>query len=210
MTNSDLARLADDFWTAFLQHHPTEAHLLGDYRWARKYEDASRASEDAWISDLREVAAQADAMPTSELDTDDQLTQAVLSSTATAYADVLETRLSELSVDPIFGIQTQVPIVLGMVGLPDAEVAEAMLDKLRGVATQYDQRIERLREGISSGRVPARFAIADTITQLDAELALPLSESPVLRAVPAPPAGVDEAAWRDRVRAVFADAVAPA
>ncbi len=180
MTNSDLARLADDFWTAYLRHLPTEAHLLGDYRWAGAYEDASRAAEDAWIGELRGFATAAEAISTSDLDQADRLTQAVLVSTATAWADVDETRLSELSVDPIFGPQTEVPIVLNMFSLPDAEVAEALLDKLHGVADQYDQRVERLREGITSGRVPARFAIVDTITQLDAELARPIDESPRL------------------------------
>ena len=34
MGNPDIAALADDFWEHYLETNPTEAHLLGDYRYA--------------------------------------------------------------------------------------------------------------------------------------------------------------------------------
>ena len=78
-----------------------------------------------------------------------------------------ETRLSEMAADPIFGLQVSMPILMGMLALPDAEVAEALVDKLRGLGRFYGELAERQREGVAAGRVPAAFAAADTVSQLD-------------------------------------------
>ncbi len=129
---------------------------------------------------------------------------------ATTRADLLAVRMEELGVDPIFGPQVGVPIVVGMLSLPDEAVAESLLDKLRGVARNFGELTERLREGVAAGRVSPAFAVAGVIEQLDAQLAAPLADDPVVAAVPAPPAGVDEAAWRDRVAQVVEQHLRPA
>lgn len=210
MTHADLDALATSFWTDFLAHHPTEAHLLGVYDHAGAYEDASRAAEDAWIARLREVAQAARAIDPEELEGDETITRLVLDSTASLEADRLEARMPEIGVDPIFGPQVDLPIVAGMLGLPDAEVSEALGDKLRGAARNYGQLVDRLREGAGAGRFPAAFAVSDTVAQIDAVLAAPLDEDPVLTALPAPADGVDEAAWRARMRDVVEQEVRPA
>ncbi|QCW49704.1 DUF885 domain-containing protein [Nocardioides dongxiaopingii] len=210
MTNADLQELARAFWDFHLETNPTEAHLLGDYRYAAFYEDETRAAEDRRIEALRTFVDDAEAISPGELDAQEQITRDVLISTATTTADRLGTRLAELAADPIFGVQVGVPIVTGMLALPDAVVAEAFVDKLRGVARSYGELADRLREGVAAGRTPARFAVADTVAQLDTLLAAPLAEDAVLTQVPAPPAGVDADAWRARVGAVVGDELRPA
>ncbi len=202
--------LATSFWEHYLRNEPSEAHLLGDYRWAGAWEDASRESEDAHVAALRSFASAAEAIEAAALTQTEQVTRAVLASTATATADLLEARLAEVLADPIFGPQAVVPIVLGMFGLPDADVAEAMADKLRGVARMYEALVERLREGLVAGRTPAAFAVTGTVDQIDAQLALPLEESPIVTSLPAPPDDVDAAAWRARMADVVAEEVHPA
>jgi len=210
MRNSDLDRLAGAYWDHYLENNPTEAHLLGIYRHAASYEDASRAAEDRQVEALRAFAAGARAIDPVGLDEDERITRAVLEHDATTRADLLEVRLPEIGADPIFGPQVGVPIVVGMLSLPDAEVAEALLDKLGGVARNFGELAERLREGVAAGRVSPAFAVAGVIEQLDAQLAAPWSDDPVLAVVPAPPAGVDEAAWRERVAGVVEQQLRPA
>jgi uncharacterized protein (DUF885 family) len=210
MPNTDLDQLASAFWDHYLEAEPTEAHLLGDYRYASSYEDASRAAEDRQIEALRTFATDARAIDPGGLDEDERITRAVLEHEATTRADVLEVRLPELGVDPIFGPQVVVPIVVDMLSLPDPTVAEALVDKLHGVARNFDQLAERLREGVAAGRVSPAFAVAGAIEQIDAQLAAPLSDDPVLAAVPAPPPGVDEAAWRARLADMVEQHVRPA
>ncbi|WP_340539715.1 DUF885 domain-containing protein [Nocardioides sp. GXZ039] len=210
MTNADLQQLTQDFWDFYLETSPTEAHLLGDYRYAADFEDQSRAAEDSQIDRLRAFAAAAEAIDPADLDPQEQITRSVLISTAVTTADRLQTRLAEFGADPIFGIQVEIPIIAGMLAMPDATVAEAMVDKLRAVARGYDQLSERLREGVASGRTPARFAVADTVAQIDEALATTPAEDAVLAKVPAPPSGVDAEAWRARVAAAIEDDLRPA
>ncbi|NUS50675.1 MAG: DUF885 family protein, partial [Nocardioidaceae bacterium] len=197
--HDDVRRLAEDYWESYLAAQPTEAHLLGRYDRAGEFEDASREAEDARIAELREFVRRAEAVDADLLDEQDRLTRDVLVSDAGTNADLLEQRLAEVSADPIFGPQISMPIVMGMLALPNAEVADALVDKLRGVGRGYHQLADRHREGAARGRYPAAFAVQDTVTQLDALLATPVADDPLLRTTP-PPEGLDVDAWRARLR----------
>ncbi len=204
---SEIETLADDYWERTLAAEPTEAHLLGRYDRAGEFEDASRAAEDARITELRDFVRRADALDDG-LDEQQRITRDVLRSDATTKADLLEQRLGEIAADPIFGPQVSMPIVMGLLALPDAEVAEALVDKLRGVGRSYRQLADRLREGAARGRFPAAFAVHQTVAQLDALLATPLAEDPLLGTTP-PPDGIDADAWRARLRDAVASDVRP-
>ena len=53
MTSRDeLTTLSDEFWSGHLAAEPTEAHMLGYYPTTGRFEDASRAAEDAEIARL--------------------------------------------------------------------------------------------------------------------------------------------------------------
>ena len=151
--------LADEYWTAYLADNPTEAHLLGHYPEQGRFEDASRAAEDRVIATQRDLARRAEAIDPASLDEQQQITRLVLVANATAQADLLEARLTELGADPIFGIQASMPLILGMLRLPTAEVAEAMAGTLEGVGQHYRDLAERHRDGVDAGRTPAAFAV---------------------------------------------------
>jgi uncharacterized protein (DUF885 family) len=204
----DVRQLAEDYWQAFLEANPTEAHLLGHYELADRFEDAGREAEDGRVAGLRALADRAAAIGVEGLEEQDRLTRDVLASDATATADVLEQRLAEIAVDPIFGPQVSMPIVIGMLALPDERVAEALVDKLRGVGRSYRQLAERHLEGAGRGRFPAAFAVADTIAQIDGLLAAPVADDPLLGTTP-PPEGLDVDAWRSRLRDVLETDVRP-
>ena len=209
MGNPHLDALAGSFWEHYLETNPTEAHLLGDYRFAGRWEDESRDAEDAVISALREFAARAQAIDPAGLEDQERLTRAVLVETCTSLADVRETRPAEIGCDPIFGPQVVVPIVLGMLALPTVEVAEAMGEKLRGIATSYRDLVERLRDGLADDRTPAAFAVRGVVEQLDAQLSVPAAESSIVAALPEPPEGVDAEAWRARMAGSSSPTCAP-
>ncbi len=206
MTNID--DLAAEYWTHHLEVGPTGAHLLGDYGGAGRFEETTREAEDRNIADLREFVRRAEALDESGLESQQQITRAVLISDATTRADMLETRLAELAADPIFGDQVTMPILMGMLALPDAEVAEALVDKFRGLGRYYGELAERQREGVAAGRLPAAFAAADTVAQLDDLLATPVADDPLLTTTPPPP-GLDVDGWKARLRAVIESDVRP-
>ena len=199
MTSSDaLSTLSAEFWAGHLAAEPTEAHLLGHYPTTGRFEDASLGAEDAEIARLRDVATRAEAIDTAALDDQERITRAVLVSHATSAADLLETRLADVSADPIFGLQESLPLILGMLTLPNAEVADAMPDVLAGAGQWFADRAERHRQGLTRGWAPAELAVSGTVAQIDAALARPLATDPFVTAL-RPPDGIDVDAWRTRV-----------
>jgi uncharacterized protein (DUF885 family) len=205
---SSIDSLADDYWRHYLSTNPTEAHLLGHYEHAGRFEIATREFEDAQIDALRDFARRAEAIDDSELDEQQRITRKVLAADAAARADRLEARIAELAADPIFGEQVSMPIVAGMLALPTADVAEALVDTYRGLGRYYRELGERLREGVARGRVPAEFAVSGTIAQIDEILAGSVAEDPLL-GTKAPPEGVDAEACRERLRDVIESDVRP-
>ena len=204
---SDIDRLAEEYWAHHLATNPTHAHLLGDYSNPGAFDEITRESEDARIAALRDFAARARAIEDLE-DEQEQITRAVLVSDAGNRADLLELRLSEIAADPVFGDQVSVPIVVGMLALPTPEVAEAMVVKYRGLGRYYRELTERQREGVAANRFPARFAVEDTVAQLDEILATPVADDRLL-VTSQPPSGLDVDAWKARLRNVVETEVRP-
>jgi uncharacterized protein (DUF885 family) len=201
-------QLAEDYFTAYLDASPTEAHVLGKYAWADRFEDLTRVEEDRQIAALRGFLAAAEAIEEQDLDEQQRITRDVLASDARARADLLEARMRTFAADPIFGPQTALPLIVGMLSIPTADVAEAMVAKFRAVGQSYVDLAERQREGLSVGRVPPEFAVAATIGQLDDILALPAADDPLLH-TGSLPADVDAGAWRGRLVEAIEESIRP-
>jgi uncharacterized protein (DUF885 family) len=206
--SDDIDVLAAEYWTHHLAASPTQAHLLGQYDQAGRFEECTREAEDREIAALRDFARRANALDESGLDDQQRITRAVLASDATTSADLQEARLKELAADPIFGEQVSMPIVMGMLALPDADVAEALVEKFRGLGRYYRDLAERQREGVEHGRLPAAFATADTVSQLDDLLAAPVADDPLLLTT-SPPSGLNVDGWKARLRQVVESEVRP-
>jgi uncharacterized protein (DUF885 family) len=207
--SEQVRQLAEEFHDWSMQESPTWAHMLGDYRFADRYEDASRAAEDAQVQRSREFAARAAAIPDDGLSLQDRVTRDVVAFQATSGADLAECRLAEFAVNPVFGPQVDVAITVPNLALPTVEVAEAMVPKLRGIGQHLRDVAQRHREGVASGRTPARFAVELTIPQLDTWLATPLADDPLLQ-TSTPPDGLDVEAWRERLEGAVERSARPA
>jgi uncharacterized protein (DUF885 family) len=206
--SESIETLADDYFEALKRLSPTWAHMLGDLSHAGEFENVSRAAEDAQIALLRDFASRADAVDESSLDASGRITRGVLASDARARADHTESRLREISADPIFGDQTVLPVVLGMLRVPDAATAEATVDKFHAIGKFFADLGQRHREGVACGRTPAEFAVTGTIEQIEETLATPVADDPFLAAVPAPSA-IDVDAWRGRLTEALESSVRP-
>jgi uncharacterized protein (DUF885 family) len=205
---SDVDTLAAEYWEHTCASAPSSAHLLGDYRRAGEFESVSAQSEERDVAALRAFARRAEELDDVDLDDGQRLTRRVLALDAAARADVLEQRLREVAADPIFGLQLELPVVLPMLALPDADVAEALVEKYRGVGRHYRELAERQREGVARGRHSAAFAVSATVRQIDAVLATPVADDALL-VTSTPPAGIDVDGWKARLRRVVEEEVRP-
>jgi uncharacterized protein (DUF885 family) len=207
----DIRALADEYYEYLSRYRPTMAHMRGDYRFADRFEEASREAEDAHIASLREFRSRAEGIDSAGLAPQDSITREVLLFDAETQASLAEMRLSEFAVDPIFGMPVMAKLIAPMLSVPDAEVAAAMVDKYRGLGHFIDQMTERHRQGVAAGRVPAAFAVEGVIGQLDEWLQTPLDEDPLL-ATQVPPDFTNEeiTRWREALVEVISSAVRPA
>jgi len=199
--------LAADYFAAYLAAQPTEAHLLSEYEFAGRYEDVTRAEEDRQLAELGEFVRKAEALPDS-LDGQARLTREVMLVDARTRIGMLEARFPEFAADPLFGPQTELPLIIGMLAIPTAEVADAMVEKYHGIGKNFSDLADRQREGLSHGRVSATFAVEGTIAQLDEALTVPVEKDPLLGTT-ALPAGVDADAWRARMIEAIETSVRP-
>ena len=206
---AELDRLAADFHDFRMEIWPSSAHLIGDYRYADRFEDVSRAAEDRDIAGFRAFAARAEAIPEDALSADERISREMIAFDAAVIADLGETRSEEFGVDPIFGPQAALAVGIPKMTLPSAEVAEKMPAKFRSIATMFRDKADRHREGVARGRTPADFAVRQTIEQLDTWLTVPLADDPMLST--AEPTGIaDSDAWRTQLRRIVESEVRPA
>jgi uncharacterized protein (DUF885 family) len=209
--NEDLRTLADEYWEYVLRTEPTEAHMLGDYRYLDQFEDVSREAEDADIAAKRSFAQRARALDSDELSSADRTSLETLIYVAETDASIAEMRSAEFGIDPIFGPQVIPQVVFPQMTVETAEHAGQMLEKYVAFAQYIDQSAERLREGIANRRVNAEFAVTKTLAALNEMLAVPIEESPYLT-IQMPESFSDEdiVAWRERAATVVTETVNPA
>jgi uncharacterized protein (DUF885 family) len=206
--NDELRQLAADYWQAILDNEPTERHLLGDYTAVGSFEHASRESEDAAVATLRQYADRAEALSEDGLDDQEALTRGAIISSARSLADHTEARLTERAADPVHGPQKTLGLVMGLLAVPDQDVADAMPTKYDGVGTYLRELADRVREGAARGWSSPAFAVSETITQIEAVLATPIESDPFVGAVKAPE-GVDAGALRAALAAAVEGSVRP-
>ncbi len=203
-----LDQLADDFWEATLRFQPTLRHMLGDYGDVGAWEHASRDAEERHVAELRGLVARAESVDTAGLTDDQRLTREVMIASATTTADLAATPLTGLAANPVSGPQRQLALVLGLLSVPDATVAEQMPAKFDAVGEYLQELAVRAREAAADGWVSAEFAVTESLEQLDRLLAGPVDDDPVVAAVKMPE-DVDAAALRAELRSAVVRSIRP-
>ncbi|MCL1588831.1 MAG: DUF885 domain-containing protein [Actinomycetia bacterium] len=209
--NEALRQLADEYWDHLMETQPTMAHMIGDYGYMDRVEDASRAAEDANIAALEAFASRAEAFDPSTLSSDDRTTRETLIFDCTTTAGILEMRQAEFGIDPIFGPQAVFQVAIPQMSVETADHADRMLAKYSAVAVMLDQATERLREGVKSGRVNANFAVTKTVEQLNALLESPVEDDAFLKAqMPGSYSDDDITAWKEKAAEIVVNEIRPA
>jgi uncharacterized protein (DUF885 family) len=207
--SEEVDRLAEDYQDHRLRTAPTWAHMIGEYRYADRFDDVSRAGEEAASAEARALAARAEAIDEAALDDSHRITRAMVEWDATSRAEMLDARTSEFGANPIFGVQASLGVYVPKLAVPDVEVAEAMVGKFEKVGRYFHDLAVRHRDGVAAGRTPAAFAVRQTVEQLDRWLGTPINQDPMLE-VQDPPPGMDGARWHERLLAVVQKQVRPA
>jgi uncharacterized protein (DUF885 family) len=204
-----LAELAERYFQVAMDASPFEATVYGVAGWDAEVPDLSEAAEadtDRRLADLERRLAGIDP---AGLGPQDQVTLAMLGRALADRRAELAARWPELTVSATSsGIQTAVLGLVPKVALATPDQAADYLERCAKLAGCLDQAGDRLRAGLAGGRTPPALGVRATIRQLDAYLAGPLGDDPLL--APPPPPGTDAERFRDRLAGIVAGSVRPA
>jgi uncharacterized protein (DUF885 family) len=207
--DTELARIADDYFRAWMAADPFTATEFGVPGHDAEVPDPSRESEDAYLAGLEGIAARARALDPARLRPDERVTRSMLLRLIGDQRAELSARLSEVAVTATTtGVQTRLFAVVPRAPLTDAGRAQDYLERCRKLGGYLDGVLERHRAAKAEGRFPPARGARQTVAQLDGYLATDLREDPLLR--PEPPAEVDAAAWRRQAAEIVDTVVRPA
>ena len=204
-----LAELAEDYFRACMDDAPFDATVFGVAGWDAEVPDLSEAAEAEADRRLAALEGRLAAVDTARLAGQDRITAAMLARGLADRRAELAARWPELTVSATqSGIQTAVLGLVPKVTLATPEQASDYTERCAKLAGCLDQAGDRLRAGLASGRTPPALGVRAAVRQLDAYLAAPLADDPLL--APPPPAGTEASSFRERLAELVAGSVRPA
>ncbi|MCA8979248.1 MAG: DUF885 family protein, partial [Planctomycetes bacterium] len=180
--DAELARACADLWEMRLRHSPVWATELGDPRYYGKFPTETPATRAHRLEEKRRFWRGTHTIDPARLDGEDRLTLAMM--------------LEEIELEIAEDSHPLAPHTWNLNGLggPQSELLSLAADQPRGTAREREQLLERwgrfpsyitgagedLRVGVAHGRTAPRHAVLTVIDQLDALLATPAHESPLV------------------------------
>ena len=200
--------LADRFWEATLEQHPTLATLYGDDRWDDRLHDPSAAGRAAARALRGATLGELAAIPVDGLPVEERITHDMLRVVCELgnEADLLRMDLVAL-VDQIDGPQALLPQGVQFQPADTPARLEKLLARLAAFEPFIGAHLYLLEEARTTGMTAPRIAAERTISQAERLLATPADQSPIVTG--ARLADGDDAG-RARVAAVVRDVVNPA
>ncbi len=198
--------IAARLWEAFLHLSPTTATLYGDDRFDDRLDDPGPAGRAATRALFEGASREAQAIPEEGLAVEDRITRDMLRIIAGIVAEADDLGFHEIrEVDQIDNPMTGLAQLAQFQAADTPERLERWLARLRAYGPYVDARIQVMRDGVASGRTPARIVAERLIGQLRPTAALPADEA-VLTTM----SRVASDADRARVAEVVRDVVLPA
>lgn len=206
MAHQKLARLADEYFHAWLAADPFEASIFGISGYDSAVPDPSREAERNLSATLGGLEQRLAGIETNSVTGTDAVTRSMLATSIRDRRAALRHALHEVSVSGgVMGVLSQVLACVPAVSLIDDTAAQAYLTRLTALEGFFDRTLNRYRQAVADGRVPTALGVRQAIDQIDDYLTTG-QDDPLLR--PAPPG--DELAWRRRVAEVLDERLHPA
>ena len=198
--------LADRFWESVLELNPTTATFYGDDRYADRLEDPGPEGRARARTLMERTAAEATAIDTDGLPTEDRITRDMLKVIAELQMEEDDQALYQLRVvDQMGGPQQLLPQLTQFQPADTPEKLEAFIARLHAYPAFMAANAQLLRDGLASGLTATRIVADRTIAQIERMLQIPIESAIVPSMVK-----VASDADRERVRDVVRDVVYPA
>jgi len=203
---SRIDEIAARFWEDYLRLNPTTATVYGDDRYDDVLEDPGPEGRAAVRALFEGASREAQAIPEDGLPVEDRITRDMLRIVAKTVEEADDLGFHEIrEVDQIDNPMTGMAQLAQFQRADTPERLEKWLARLRAYGPSVDARIQVMRDGVASGRTPARIVVERIVDQLRPTAALPADEA-VLTVLSRVASDEDRA----RVAEVVRDVVLPA
>ena len=166
--------LADRFWESILELIPTTATFYGDERYADRLEDPGPEGRARTRALMERTAAEAGAIDTAGLPTEDRITRDMLKVIAELQIEEDDQHLYQLRVvDQMSGPQQLLPQLTQFQPADTPERLDAFIARLHAYPAFMAANAELLRDGMASGLTAPRIVAERTIAQIERMLAGP-------------------------------------
>lgn len=198
--------LSDRFWESILELNPTTATFYGDERYADRLEDPSPEGRAKVRALMERTAAEAAAIPTDGLSTEERITRDMLQVIGELAVEEDDQGLYQLRVvDQMSGPQQMLPQLTQFQPVDTPERLEAFIGRLRAYPAFMAANTEILREALGTGLTAPSIVTERTIAQLERMLAIPIDAA----IIPGNLQGASDED-RERIRDVVRESVYPA
>ncbi len=203
---SPVDALAARFWEGVLETSPTLASFYGDDRWAGQLDDTTAHGRAVVRALMERTAAEASAIPTDGLPTEERITRDMLQVVAELAIEEDDQHLYQLRVvDQMSGPQQLLPFLTQFEPADTPARLEAFVERLHAYPAYIAGHIETLAEGAASGLTAPRIVAERVIAQIERMLEIPIESALVPSMVK-----VATDADRETVREIVRDVVYPA
>lgn len=179
-----LKALCDRYWEALMEHNPTWATDIGDYRYNDKLADISDAARIKFDGVLRGFLAEAESTPTDKLTESDRLTRDLLERSLTdALKEKAALHKQYLPLEPLEGPQNRFPLILVSHPFRNVEDFKTYAARLRAFSKFTDDLIVNLKKGVSLGVTAPRMPIEKVVPQIRLHIVADLTKSELYKPV---------------------------
>ncbi|MBO0848385.1 MAG: DUF885 domain-containing protein, partial [Pseudonocardia sp.] len=207
--SGDVRAVADDYWEARLDESPLLASFLGDHRYDDRADEASAEADQRRRGKWADLRRRLDEIPADQVDDTAAVTRELLLGDLDDAIQQIDLRLVELRCDQMQGAHAELLMLAGQLRAPEPEHAAMAVTRIGGLARLLDQAAPRYREGLATGRTPAKINVTRSLSQIDGYLASPIEQDPFVN-LAGPPDWDGTDAWRDRLADAVRDHLRPA
>jgi uncharacterized protein (DUF885 family) len=200
---SAVEALSERFWEGILELDPVTATFYGDERYADRLEDPSPAGRARVREHMARTAAEAAAIPTDGLDTEERITRDMLQVIGELRVEEDDQGLHQLRVvDQMNGPQQLMPQLTQFQPVDTPERLEAFIARLHAYPAFMAANADILREALGTGLTAPAIVTERTIAQIERMLAIPIDAA----IIPSSIQGASDAD-RERIRDIVRDVV---
>ena len=173
--------VADRYWEAALELHPTTATVYGDDRWDDRLEDPSPVGRAAAAALRRRTLDELAAIPVDVLPVEERITHDMLRIVCELGDEAEALRMDLVGlVDQIDGPQSLLAQGIQFQPADTPARLEKLLARLAAFGPFVDAHLELLDEARATGMTAPRIVAERTIAQAERLLAMPVAESPIV------------------------------